>query len=150
MFKKITALALAALAVAAVAATAASARSSASSLKISALTSDRTAFETVLAVWKKKNPNGKVNITYADVTPYQSTLRTQLAAGTAADILEVWPGNGNPGAIQVLAPYHYLADLSKQPFAKREPAGIRAVTHVNGKLYTVPLGLSGDRKSTRL
>jgi raffinose/stachyose/melibiose transport system substrate-binding protein len=136
-------LALTVLVLAALAATAASARTTASSLKIYALTSDRTAFESVLAAYKKRNPSVKVSITYADVTPYQSTLRTQLAAGTAADVFEVWPGNGNPGAIQVLAPYHYLADLTKQPFAKREPGGIKSVTHVGGKLYTVPLGLSG-------
>jgi len=132
-----------AIVAAAVAATAASARPAASSLKIYALTSDRTSFETVLTAYKKKNPSVKITVTYADVTPYQSTLRTQLAAGTAADVFEVWPGNGNPGAIQVLAPYGYLKDLSKQPFAKTEPAGIKSVTHVNGKLYTVPLGLSG-------
>jgi raffinose/stachyose/melibiose transport system substrate-binding protein len=58
-------------------------------------------------------------------------------------VFEVWPGNGNPGAVQVLAPYHYLADLSKQPFAKREPKGIQFVTHVNGKLYIVPVAFSG-------
>jgi raffinose/stachyose/melibiose transport system substrate-binding protein len=140
---KLTAvLALVACTLAAVASTA-SATAKASSLKIYALTSDRTAFEAVLAVYKKSHPGLKISITYADVTPYQSTLRTQLAAGTAADVFEVWPGNGNPGAIQVLAPYHFLADLSKQPFAKREPAGIKSVTHVGGKLYTVPLGLSG-------
>jgi raffinose/stachyose/melibiose transport system substrate-binding protein len=134
---------LAVVLLAALAATAGSATSASGSLKISALTSDRTAFEAVLAAYKKLHPDVNVTVTYADVTPYQSTLRTQLAAGTAADVMEVWPGNGNPGAIQVLAPYGYLADLSSQPFAKREPAGIKSVTHVDGKLYTVPLGLSG-------
>jgi raffinose/stachyose/melibiose transport system substrate-binding protein len=141
---KLTAvLALVAFVLAASVASTASATAKASSLKIYALTSDRTAFEAVLAVYKKSHPGVKISITYADVTPYQSTLRTQLAAGTAADVFEVWPGNGNPGAIQVLAPYHFLADLSKQAFAKREPGGIKSVTHVGGKLYTVPLGLSG-------
>jgi len=48
----------------------------------------------------------------------------------------------------VLAPYHFLADLSGQAFAKREPAGIRNVTHVSGKLYTVPLAISGLGRST--
>jgi diketogulonate reductase-like aldo/keto reductase len=52
-----------------------------------------------------------------------------------------WRDRG--AAIQVLAPYHYLADLSKQSFAKREPAGIKAVTHVGGRLYFVPPAYSG-------
>jgi raffinose/stachyose/melibiose transport system substrate-binding protein len=125
------------------AATAATRTTTSSDLKVYALTSDRTGFQAVLAVYKKQHPDVNVKVTYADVTPYQSTLRTQLSAGTGADVFEVWPGNGNPGAIQVLAPYHFLADLSGQRFAKREPAGIKKVTHVGGKLYTVPLAISG-------
>lgn len=134
------------VAVAAIATTAAFAQSTSSkssTLKIFAQSGDRIPFEATLKIWKKKNPNIKVQVTYADTNPYQSTLRTQLAAGTAADVFEVWPGNGNPGAIQVLAPYHYLADLSSQPFAKREPTGLKIVTHVNGKLYFVPPAYSG-------
>jgi raffinose/stachyose/melibiose transport system substrate-binding protein len=113
------------------------------SLRIYAISGDRIPMEAVLKVWKRQNPGVKVSITYADTSPYQSTLRTQLAAGTAADVFQVWPGNGNPGAIRVLAPYKFLADLSTQPFAKREPAGIRSVTHVKGKLYMVPPAYSG-------
>jgi raffinose/stachyose/melibiose transport system substrate-binding protein len=141
--KPLVALSLLVAIVAALAASAASAQTKANSLKIYAQSGDRIPFEAALAIWKKQNPSVKVQVTYADTNPYQSTLRTQLAAGTAADVFEVWPGNGNPGAIQVLAPYHYLADLSKQPFAKREPAGIKAVTHVGGKLYFVPPAYSG-------
>jgi raffinose/stachyose/melibiose transport system substrate-binding protein len=130
--------------VSALAATAALARPAKSaSLKLFVQSGDRIPFQATLAIWQKLNPSVKVHVTYADTNPYQSTLRTQLAAGTAADVFEVWPGNGNPAAIQVLAPYHYLADLSKQPFAKREPAGIKAVTHVGGRLYFVPPAFSG-------
>jgi raffinose/stachyose/melibiose transport system substrate-binding protein len=128
---------------AALAVGAALAQTKADSLTIYAQSGDRIPLQAALAIWKKQNPDVAVRVTYADTNPYQSTLRTQLAAGTAADVFEVWPGNGNPGAIQVLAPYHYLADLSKQSFAKREPAGIKAVTHVNGKLYFVPPAFSG-------
>src|SRR5262249_8671746 len=140
----VVALALAGLAGAAgTAATAASRTATSSNLKVYALTSDRTGFQAVLAVYKKLHPDVSVKVTYADVSPYQNTPRTQLAAGPAADVVEVWPGNGNPGAIQVVAPYPFLADLSHQRFASREPKGIRKVTHVAGKLYTVPLAISG-------
>lgn len=141
--KSIAILAALVVIAAAVATAAAFAQPKAGSLKIYVLAGDRIPMEAVLKVWKQQNPSVKVNVTYADTSPYQSTLRTQLAAGTAADVFEVWPGNGNPGAIQVLAPYGYLADLTKQPFAKREPAGIKQVTHVKGKLYFVPPAYSG-------
>ena len=112
-------------------------------LRVFALTSDRTGIEAVLKIYEARNPNVDVKITYADAEPFQSTLRTQLAAGTAADVFQVWPGNGNPGAIQVLVPGGYLADLSGRPWAKRTPAGLRSVTRVDGKTYTLPLAFSG-------
>jgi raffinose/stachyose/melibiose transport system substrate-binding protein len=122
---------------------AALANTKAENLTIYAQSGDRIPMEAALAIWKRQNPDVNVRITYADTNPYQSTLRTQLAAGTAADVFQVWPGNGNPAAIQVLAPYRYLADLTTQPFAKREPAGLKAVTRLNGKLYFVPPAFSG-------
>jgi raffinose/stachyose/melibiose transport system substrate-binding protein len=118
-------------------------QTAADTLTIFAQSGDRIPLEATLALWKRQNPRVKFRVTYADTTPLQSTLRTQLAAGTAPDVFTVWPGNGNPAAIQVLAPYGYLHDLSKEAFAKREPAGIKAVTHVDGKLYFVPPAFSG-------
>jgi raffinose/stachyose/melibiose transport system substrate-binding protein len=129
--------------VAASATAAAFAQTKSASLNIFAISGDRIPLQATLKIWQQQNPDVKVHVTYADTTPYQSTLRTQLAAGTAADVFEVWPGNGNPGAVQILAPYGYLADLSSQPFAKREPAGLKVVTHVGGKLYIVPVAYSG-------
>lgn len=128
---------------AAVATSAASAEPNAERLRLFAISGDRIPMEAALKIFKKRNPGVKVTITYGDTAAYQSTLRTQLAAGTAADVFAVWPGNGNPGAIQVLAPNGYLADLSKQPFAKREPAGLKKVTRVGGKLYFIPNAYSG-------
>lgn len=141
--KSIVILALLVAFVGTVAVTAASAQTKASSLRLFVQSGDRIPFQATLKIWAKMHPDVKVNVTYADTNPYQSTLRTQLAAGTAADVFEVWPGNGNPAAIQVLAPYGYLMDLSKQAFAKREPKGLKIVTHVDGKLYFVPPAYSG-------
>jgi raffinose/stachyose/melibiose transport system substrate-binding protein len=135
--------AAAALLVAIVTASALAADRGSQELRVFALTSDRTGIEAVLKIYEARNPNVDVKITYADAEPFQSTLRTQLAAGTAADVFQVWPGNGNPGAIQVLVPGGYLADLSGRPWAKRTPAGLRSVTRVNGKTYTLPLAFSG-------
>jgi raffinose/stachyose/melibiose transport system substrate-binding protein len=133
----------AAVLAAAVAASGLAATRGSDELRIFALTSDRTGIEAVLKIYERRNPNVDVRITYADAEPFQSTLRTQLAAGTAADVFQVWPGNGNPGAIQVLVPGGYLADLSGRAWAKRTPAGLRPVTRVNGKTYTLPLAFSG-------
>ena len=59
----------------------------------------------------------KVNFTTSGADQYQQQIRTQLASGTAPDVMTVWPGNGNPGATYVLAKPGYLLDLSDQPWA---------------------------------
>jgi raffinose/stachyose/melibiose transport system substrate-binding protein len=55
----------------------------------------------------------------------------------------VWPGNGNPSALQVLQPYGYLMDLSDQPWAARLPDGLAPVTQVAGKTYILPMTFTG-------
>ena len=121
-----------------------SARTSADTLTIYAQSGDRIPFEAALKIWKKQNPNVKVQ---RHLRRHERRTRARCARSSPPaprpDVFEVWPGNGNPAAIQVLAPYRYLADLSSQPFAKREPAGLKVVTHVNGKLYFVPPAFSG-------
>ena len=113
------------------------------SLKVAANATDRASMDAVVAAFKQDNPGVTVNVTYADTDQLQSTLRTQLSSGTGPDVFTVWPGNGNPGALQVLQPAGYLADLSSRPFAANIPAGARPVTQVSGKTYVVPANYSG-------
>jgi raffinose/stachyose/melibiose transport system substrate-binding protein len=112
-------------------------------LRIAAPASEKIAMDAVVAAFKKANPGTDVVLTYADSDPYQSTLRTQLTSGTAPDVFFAWPGNGNPGAIAVLAPQGYLEDLSAQPWVKQVPAGIRPVTQVAAKTYILPVTYTG-------
>ena len=57
--------------------------------------------------------------------------------------MSVWPGNGNPGAIYVLAKPGYLLDLSDQPWAAKLPAGVKSVAQYEGKTYNAIFGLNG-------
>ena len=113
------------------------------SLRVSSVSTDRAGMEALISGFKKTHPNVKISATYADTDQYQSTLRTQLSAGTAPDVFFTWPGNGNPGALQVLQPSGYLEDLSNQSWVSKIPAGIKPVTEVGGKTYIVPLSFSG-------
>ncbi len=112
-------------------------------LRVSATASDRPAMEAVIAAFKKQNPNVTVKAEYLDTEPMQAAMRTQLSAGTAWDVMFAWPGNGNPGALQVLQPYGYLMDLSNRPWAAQIPDGIKPVTQVDGKTYLLPMAFSG-------
>jgi raffinose/stachyose/melibiose transport system substrate-binding protein len=85
----------------------------------------------------------KVRYTTSGADQYQQQIRTQLASGTAPDVMTVWPGNGNPGATYVLAKPGYLMDLSSQPWAAKLPAGLKSVAQYEGKTYNAVFGLNG-------
>ena len=112
-------------------------------LRIAAVASDRAGTEALIAAFKKTHPEAEITTSFADTDQYQGTLRTQLASGTAPDVFFAWPGNGNPGAIEVLAPTGYIEDLSDRSWVKDIPSGIKPVTEVDGKTYVVPLTFAG-------
>ncbi|TDC81294.1 extracellular solute-binding protein [Actinomadura sp. 7K507] len=112
-------------------------------LRVSAVATDRAGTEAVIKAFKQENPGVEITTAYADTDQYQGTLRTQLSSGTAPDVFFAWPGNGNPGAIEVLAPTGYLADLSTRSWTSEIPPGIKPVTQVGGKTYIVPLTFVG-------
>ena len=112
-------------------------------LKVAANATDRASVDAVVEAFKQENPGTEVTVTYADTDQLQSTLRTQLSSGTGPDVFTVWPGNGNPGALQVLQPAGYLADLSDRSFVASVPGASKPVTQVDGKTYIVPANYSG-------
>ncbi|MEU9638488.1 extracellular solute-binding protein [Streptomyces tendae] len=113
------------------------------SLRVAANSTDRVPMDAVVEAFKKAHPDIDVNVTYADTDQLQSTLRTQLSSGTAPDVFTVWPGNGNPAAVQVLQQGGYLADLSDYDFASDIADGDKSVTQVKGKTYIVPVTFNG-------
>ncbi|WP_433087573.1 ABC transporter substrate-binding protein [Dactylosporangium sp. CA-052675] len=104
---------------------------------------DQGSIEDVVKAFETANPGVKVRYTTSGADQYQQQIRTQLASGTAPDVMTVWPGNGNPGATFVLAKPGYLMDLSDQPWAARLPAGLKGVTQYDGKTYNAVFGLNG-------
>ncbi|WP_026877135.1 ABC transporter substrate-binding protein [Jiangella gansuensis] len=113
------------------------------SLTISALNSDKEALEASIAAFEEEYPNIEVTTTWADVDQYQPTLRTQLTGGTAADVIQIWPGAGNSAAIAVLQPAGFLEDLSDREWASRVPDGLRPVLERDGGLYGLAVTVSG-------
>jgi raffinose/stachyose/melibiose transport system substrate-binding protein len=104
---------------------------------------DQGSIEKVVDAFKAANPGVKVNLTTAGADQIQQQERTQLASGTAPDVMTVWPGNGNPGATYVLAKPGYLLDLSDQPWASQLPDAFKQVAQYNGKTYNALFGLNG-------
>ncbi len=103
---------------------------------------DQGSIEDVVKAFEAANPGVKVHYTTSGADQYQQQIRTQLASGTAPDVMSVWPGNGNPGATYVLAKPGYLLDLSDQPWASKLPPTVKTVAQYEGKTYNAIFGLN--------
>ncbi|MGJ5894217.1 ABC transporter substrate-binding protein [Streptomyces niveiscabiei] len=104
---------------------------------------DQGSVEDVVAAFEKANPGVDVRYTTSGADQYQQQIRTQLASGTAPDVMSVWPGNGNPAATHVLAGPGYLRDLSDRPWASKLPDPVKSVAQDDGKTYTAIFGQNG-------
>jgi raffinose/stachyose/melibiose transport system substrate-binding protein len=104
---------------------------------------DQGSIEDVVKAFEAANPGVTVRFTTSGADQYQQQIRTQLASGTAPDVMSVWPGNGNPGATYVLAKPGYLLDLSDQPWVGKLPAGAKSVSQYDGKTYNALFGFNG-------
>lgn len=117
--------------------------SGATSTTLTLASVDQGSIEDVVKAFEAANPGVKVNFTTSGADQYQQQIRTQLASGTAPDVMTVWPGNGNPGATHVLAKPGYLLDLSDQAWAAKLPSGLKSVTQYEGKTYNAVFGVNG-------
>jgi raffinose/stachyose/melibiose transport system substrate-binding protein len=115
----------------------------AETLSISSTSNEKPGLDALVAEYKKTHPGLDIQVTTAGTDQYQTTVRTQLSAGTGPDVLFVWPGNGNPAALEVLHGAGYLEDLTSLGFADQVPETIRSVTQIDGKAYVAPITFSG-------
>lgn len=97
----------------------------------------------VVKAFEAQHPGVKVNLTTSGTDAYQQQVRTQLASGTAPDVLFVWPGNGNPAADHVLAKAGYLEDLSGRPWADKYPSSIKDLASYDGKVNAGLFAVNG-------
>jgi len=107
------------------------------------VSAEKPAVNAIVKAFEKANPGITINTAFADSDNYQTTLRTQLSAGTAPDVFFVWPGNGNPMAMKVIQQAGMLADLSKQSFVSKIPTAFQPLTNVGGKTYIAPITFTG-------
>jgi raffinose/stachyose/melibiose transport system substrate-binding protein len=109
------------------------------SFSLLSTTTDGQGSNAVIALYQKLHTDADISVTLSNA--FSNLLRLRLAAGTAPDIFEVSPGNGNNVCAQVLAPAGYLVDLSAEPWVKQIPAPFRLVTDYYKKTVFLPTGL---------
>jgi raffinose/stachyose/melibiose transport system substrate-binding protein len=102
-------------------------------------------FDILIANFNRVYPNIKVTPTYYSVggtSPYATVVATQLAAGSAPDVVWTVGGRGGPTYTQILAEAKYLDPLDGRKWTKRLLPATKPDYQTKGKLYASELGIS--------
>jgi raffinose/stachyose/melibiose transport system substrate-binding protein len=97
--------------------------------------SQEVGWNALLKSFESAYPNITVNPTYASIAGLEQLETTELAAGTAPDLLFVSPGCGTPVAVCELAKAGDLAPMIKVPWAKRSLPLVTSLEKRHGALY---------------
>ena len=76
------------------------------------------ALSVLIPNFERVYPNISVNVTYASTAVREQMTTTELAAGTAPDLIMAWPGCGNPLSVCLLAKEGYLFPMISVPWAR--------------------------------
>lgn len=87
--------------------------------------------------FKKLHPGVNVQLVESPSNTYQTTVRAQLAADHAPDVMFVWGGSGNAMATQTLAKAGLLADLSARPWASKIGETANSLVSYQDKIYAL-------------
>ncbi len=101
--------------------------------------------EDLAAAFEEKHPGTTVDIqVIGDISANQQTIRTQLTSGTGPDVFSVFPGNGTPTAVQVLAGAgDFMMELSNREWVDEPAPGLIESGSVDGSLYTALFNSNG-------
>ena len=96
----------------------------------------------IVAAFEKEHPDVTVEIRDSPEN-YLQVTGTQLTGGTAPDILQVFPGNGNNVSPIIAGGRGYFADLSAEAWASEVPESTKPLLSTSdGKLVAVPMTFS--------
>ena len=98
-------------------------------------------FEVLAKQYMAANPGVTIKLDAKPNDTYGDSVRTQLQAGNAADVLETEGGSGQSRSIVPLAKANFLEPLGDAA-AKTIPSGSEALFQVDGKTYGQPIGIS--------
>jgi oligogalacturonide transport system substrate-binding protein len=93
-------------------------------------------------LYKQKNPNVTIEAEYAGFDGYEQKMKTQLAGGTAADILQLDP----PGLAELTNGNELLLDFNTQKTIDLKPYDatyLKNYATFNGKIIGLPMGTNG-------
>lgn len=111
------------------------AASSSGAVTVARLSGSDEKWKAIADKFHELNPDLTIEYTVIPTDSYNQQMGTRLSAGTATDVLNVFPGSGNATAVRTLAKNGYLADLSGESWASGQPGSTTAPTSYEGKRY---------------
>jgi raffinose/stachyose/melibiose transport system substrate-binding protein len=106
------------------------------SITMLAFTTNQQAFQVLIPNFERVYPNITVNATYVPSGTAISLEPTELAAGSAPDIITDFPGSETPYSTYRLWQGGYLAPFVNVPWAKRSLPLMTSLSKVGPVLYT--------------
>lgn len=105
-------------------------------------TDDEGRLQPTIDAFEEANPGVKVDLVASGSQGYEEFMRTRINAGTAPDVVRVFPGSGgNTMTVGQLSEAGLLADLSDSSWASTlSPAQETLFRNSEGKVVAVPLG----------
>lgn len=95
-------------------------------------------YETLAKEYMDANPGVTITTNPTPNDKYGETIRTQLQAGNAADVIQTTPGSGDARGIIPLAEAGFLEPLGETA-ASLVPADSESIFQIDGKTYGQPL-----------
>ena len=95
-------------------------------------------YESLANDYMAENADVKITTNPTPNDKYGETIRTQLSAGNASDVIQTTPGSGDARGLVPLAEAGFLAPLGDTA-AKLIPEGSESVFEFDGKVYGQPL-----------
>lgn len=102
---------------------------------------DKPATDAMIKKFQEMNPRIKVTPTYYAVTEGQAALVTQLAAGTAPEIIQSKPGSGSVDGIVQMAKNGQIAPINRN-WSTLVPKNDQSLRY-QGTIYGVPMSAQG-------
>ena len=102
---------------------------------------DKPATDAMIKRFQEINPSIKVTPTYYAVTEGQAALVTQLAAGTAPEIIQAKPGSGSVDGIVQLAKNGMISPINRT-WSTLVPKNDQSLRY-QGTIYGVPMSAQG-------
>lgn len=96
----------------------------------------------IIASFEKEHPDVTVEVRDSPEN-YLQVTGTQLTGGTAPDVIQVFPGNGNNVSPIIAGARGYFADMSGESWASKVPDSTKPLlSTADGKLVAVPMTFS--------